>query len=328
MVGATTFSRWVFAALLTTVVATASCGRSKRTENRARGGESGEGTAGESQSTGGSAGRTGGTGGGSGTGTTGGRGGTQGLGGSSSGGAGEAGISGSGGTGGTGEDLPFNLDLDVIHWVADKLNPERTFVRLDAWRDDCTNCRARTDAACVSWSDDDGEPCVCDPPAGECLERFAVERDGDVVDEADIVRGEATLVLNGLFETDGNTIVVEGCGTRVDFPLDTSVAPLPTVLETTLGAEDGGEAPFTIRWTSEPASALAYVSAGDAYTGYTCMFSSKEEGSFTIPVDTCPTYELSTFALVGEANTALGPTRWIVGQLVRGDIPNDLPWCN
>lgn len=324
-------SRWVFAAIVLMVASTTACGRSKRMKDGAEGGAS-DGTGGEPETTGGSAGRTGGE---SGAATTGGRGGTEGVGGSSSGRGGEAGMGGSGGTagigdtggtGGIGEELPFELDLDVVHWVGDDLNDARTFVRLNAWREDCADCRARANGVCQRYSDDGAEECVCDPRAGACLERFAVERDSAVVDEVEVVDGQAGLFFLDLFETQGNTIVVEGCGTRVDFPLDTSVAPLPTVLETTLGESDGGEAPFRIRWSSEPASALAYISAGDAYGGLTCMFTG-EEAAFTIPVETCPYYELSTYALVAETTTALGPTRFIVGQRVYGEIANDFAWC-
>jgi len=98
-------------------------------------------------------------------------------------------------------------------------------------------------------------------------------------------------------------------------------------LSSIAGFSPSSGALLVARWTSEPASALAYVAAGDAYGGYTCMFTG-EEASFSIPVDECPSYELSTYALVGESTTALGPTRWIVGQRVFGEISNDFAWCN
>jgi hypothetical protein len=301
------------------VVSSTGCGRSENVSEGAGDYETG----GKPSGTGGSAGHRGGTGGVSGDAAAGGDAGA-GNGGTSTDSGGD---SGSGGTGGVPEELPFNLDLDVEHWVADDLNRARTFVSVTAWRDDCTNCRTRTDGVCVFRTHEDPETCVCDPPAGSCLERLAVERAGSVVDELRIDRPAPALVLHDLFETEGNTIVVEGCGARVAFPLDTSVAPLPTVLETTLGEDDGAEAPFSIRWTSEPKAALAYLSASDSFEGYTCMFTG-EQASFGVPVGTCPFYELSTFALVADTRTALGPTRFIVGQRVRGDIPNDLRWCN
>ncbi len=115
----------------------------------------------------------------------------------------------------------------------------------------------------------DTPKCACDPTPASCIERIAVESEGEtlgaVVTDTRREGLELELDLPGLATSVAPQLVVEGCGGRAEIPLGTP-GPMPTVT-VTRASENVGH----VEWTNDRPSTSAMLANSFGVYAEVCL---------------------------------------------------------
>lgn len=172
---------------------------------------------------------------------------------------------------------------------------------------DCTAGEPPALGSCGGSSD--ALECSCDPAPASCLDRIAVEKDGEEIDAAALDNWYGYASLQIAERGVGNELVLEGCGGMAVIALDSDPWPAPTIEET---SQVGGT--LDVRWSTEPEATSVIASLSDGFVSTMCH--DVDDGSEQFDLGYPGTYYVGVHALTSRVvDTGLGTaTIWAGGH--------------